>query len=154
MNKRRSIIIVVRVPGVLIFISGIGGWMINSSAQLIFSDTNQFWIKYESKTRSFYEAFAEGCGRILAVYKDYTDYPLYIPTENNQAVPDVIRLEQPAQVTIWSQGHISITMVGLGEGMGFLMTWLKDRAGAPKWDLFMGGSVYEGYVVYSKRISF
>ena len=91
-----------------------------SSVQQIFSDTNQFWSTYKSKPRSFYGAFAEGYGRILAGYKGYTDYPFSIPIENNHAVPDGIKPERSAQITIWSQRHISIAMVGHDTGFGVL----------------------------------
>lgn len=147
--KKSTMIIIVIIAGSLLLIGGIGVWLSVRSASQMFSEVSRFWEKYESKPQSYYIELSEACDKILNAYHDYTDYPLYIPIENNPSIPDIILSEEPKLITIWSKTHISITLIHIGEGMGFHITWKKDWTNNT-WNLFLGGDVNEGKIVYTK----
>jgi predicted PurR-regulated permease PerM len=150
--KRRTIIISVAIFIIcLIIVGGIGVWLTVRSASQMFREVPQFWDEYESKPQSYYEEFAEACDRILEAYSDFTDYPLYVPIENNPAIPDIILSTEPKIITIWSSTHISITLVHIGEGMGFHITWKKDWT-TNTWNLFLGSNTREGTIVYTRQL--
>jgi predicted PurR-regulated permease PerM len=149
--KRRTIIISVAIfIGCLIIVGGIGVWLTVRSASQMFREVPQFWDEYESKPQSYYEEFSHACDRILEAYSEYTDYPLYVPIENNPAIPDIILSTEPKIITIWSNTHVSITLVHIGEGLGFHITWKKDWT-TNTWNLFLGSNTREGTVVYTKQ---
>lgn len=150
MKKRTLIIIVAIVTGCLIIVGGIGVWLSVRSASQIFREVPQFWDTYESKPQSYYEEFSRACDKILEAYSEYTDYPLYIPIENNPVISEIIISTKPKLITIWSSTHISITLVHLGEGMGFHITWKKDW-GNNTWNLFLGSETRDGTIVYTRK---
>jgi hypothetical protein len=116
----------------------------------MFREVPEFWDEYESKPQSYYEEFSQACDRILESYNEYTDYPLYIPIENNPVIPEIILSADPKIITIWSSTHVSITLVHIGEGMGFHITWKKDWT-SNTWNLFLGSDTREGTIVYIKQ---
>jgi predicted PurR-regulated permease PerM len=150
MKKRTIIIIAAIVTGCLIIVGGIGVWLTVRSASQMFREVPQFWDQFESKPQSYYEEFSQACDRILEAYSEYTDYPLYIPIENNPVVSEIILSTEPKMITIWSSTHISITLVHIGEGMGFHITWKKDWT-TNTWTLFLGSNTREGTIVYTKQ---
>jgi predicted PurR-regulated permease PerM len=152
MKKRTIIISVLIFLAVLILIGSIGVWLTVRSASQMFTAVPQFWDTYESKPPSYYKEFSEACDRILDAYSDYTDYPLYIPVENNPVISEIIMSAEPKIITIWSDTHISITLVHLGKGTGFHITWKKDWT-TNTWNLFLGSDTREGTIVYTKQAS-
>jgi len=149
--KRRTIIITVAIfMGCLILVGGVGVWLTVRSASQMFREVPQFWAEYKSKPQSYYEEFSQACDRILEAYSEYTDYPLYIPIEDNPVISEIILSVEPKLITIWSSTHISITHVHIGEGMGFHITWKKDWT-SNTWILFLGGDIREGFIVYTKQ---
>jgi hypothetical protein len=150
MKKSTIVITVIIIMGILVLVGGIGAWLTFRSAGQMFSQVTQFWEEYEEKPQSYYEEFSQACDNILDAYSEYQDYPLYIPIENNPAIPDIILSTEPKLITIWSDTQISITLVHIGEGMGFHITWKKDW-NDNTWNLFLGGDVNEGSVVYTKH---
>ena len=95
MKKRTVILIAVIVMGCLIIVGGIGVWLTVRSASQMFRAVPEFWETYESKSPSYYEEFSQACDRILEAYSEYTDYPLYIPIENNPAISEIILSAEP-----------------------------------------------------------
>ena len=150
MKKKTIIITVVIAIGILVLVGGIGVWLTIRSASQIFREVPQFWDTYGSKPRSYYIEFSQACDRILKIYSEYKEYPLYIPVENNPAIPDIIMSEEPKLITIWSDTHISITLVHIGEGSGFHITWKKNWTDNT-WNLFLGSDIDEGTIVYTKQ---
>ncbi len=150
MKKHTIIIIAVIVTGCLIIVGGVGVWLSVRSASQMFKAVPAFWDTYESKPPSYYDDFSRACDRILEAYSEYKDYPLYVPIENNPAIPDIILSTEPKMITIWSGTHISITPVHIGEGMGFHITWKKDLT-SNAWNLFLGSNTREGTIVYTKQ---
>ena len=150
MKKRTIIIITSIVIGCLILVGGIGVWLSVRSASQIFREVPQFWDTYKSKPQSYYEEFSRACDKILEAYSEYTDYPLYIPIENNPVISDIIISTKPQIITIWSSTHISITLVHIGKGMGFHITWKKDW-GTNTWNLFLGSETRDGTIVYTRK---
>ena len=150
MKKRTVILIAVIVMGCLIIVGGIGVWLTVRSASQMFRAVPEFWDTYESKPLSYYEDFSLACDRILEAYSEYTDYPLYVPIENNPVVSEIILSTEPKMITIWSSTHISITLVHIGEGMGFHITWKKDWP-SNTWNLFLGGETRHGTIVYTRK---
>jgi len=151
MRKRTIIITIAIIMGVLILVGGIGAWLTFRSASQMFREVTKFWEEFESKPQSYYEEFSRACDRILEAYSEYTDYPLYILIENNHTISNIILSAEPKMVTIWSSTHVSITLVHIGEGMGFHITWKKDWT-SNTWNLFLGGDVNKGYIVYTKQV--
>jgi len=149
--KKRAIIITVTITlGCLILFGGMGVWLSVRSASQIFREVPQFWDTYESKPLSYYEEFSQACDRILEAYSEYTDYPLYIPIENNPVISEIILSTEPKIITLWSSTHISITLVHIGEGMGFHITW-KKHWGNNTGDLFLGSETRDGTIVYTRK---
>jgi predicted PurR-regulated permease PerM len=151
MKKRTIIIYFAIFIGCLIFVGGIGVWLTVRSASQMFRAVPEFWDQYESKPQSYYEEFSQACDQTLDAYSEYTDYPLYVPIENNPAIPDIILSTEPKIITIWSSTHISITLVHIGEGMGFHITWKKDWT-TNTWNLFLGSNTREGTIVYTRQL--
>ena len=151
MKKRTILIIAAIVIGCLIIVGGVGIWLSVRSASQLFREVPEFWDTYKSKPRAYYEEFSQACDRILEAYSEYTDYPLYIPIENNPVISEIILSAEPKIITIWSSTHVSITLVHIGEGMGFHITWKKDWT-SNTWNLFLGSNTREGTVVYTKQI--
>lgn len=150
--KTRTIIISVAIfIGCLLIVGGIGVWLTVRSASQMFREVPQFWDEYESKPRSYYEEFSQACDKVLEAYNEYTDYPLYIPVENNPVIPEIILSADPKIITIWSNTHISITLVHIGEGAGFHITWKKDWT-SNTWNLFLGSDTREGTIVYTSQL--
>jgi hypothetical protein len=153
MKKRTIIIIAVIVTVCLIIVGGVGVWLsVRSASQMFreFREVSRFLDTFESKPQSYYEEFSHACDTILEAYSEYTDYPLYIPIENNHVIPEIILSAEPKLITIWSSTHISITLVHIGEGMGFHITWKKDWT-SNTWNLFLGSDTREGTIVYTKQ---
>ena len=150
MKKRTIIITATIITGCLIIIGGIGVWLAVRSASQIFREVPQFWDTYQSKPLSYYEEFSRDCDRILEAYSEYTDYPLYIPIENNPVISEIILSAEPKLITIWSSTHISITLVHIEEGMGFHITWKKDWE-SNTWNLFLGSETRDGTIVYTRK---
>jgi hypothetical protein len=150
-SLKAKIITVGIVMGCLILVGGIGVWLSVRSASQMFREVPQFWDDFESKPRSYYEEFSQGCDRILEAYSAYIDYPLYIPIEDNPVIPEIILSAEPKIITIYSSTHISITLVHIGKGMGFHITWKKDWT-SNTWNLFLGSETRKGTIVYTKQI--
>lgn len=150
MKKRTIIIIAAIVTCCLIIVGGIGVWLTIRSASQMFREVPQFWDTYDSKPQSYYEEFSQACDRILEAYSEHTDYPLYVPIENNPVVSEIILSTEPKLITIWSSTHISITLVHIGEGTGFHITWKKDWT-SNTWNLFLGSNTREGTIVYTNQ---
>ena len=149
--KKRTIITTSAVTiGILVLVGGIGVWLTVRSANQLFREVPQFWDTYKSKPRSYYVEFSQACDRILETYSEYKDYPLYIPVENNPALPEIIMSAEPKLITIWSDTHISITLVHIGEGKGFHITWKKNWTDNT-WNLFLGPDISKGTIVYTKQ---
>jgi hypothetical protein len=149
-KSRKNLIITV---GVLLFVGGYFGWRayelgsFYQDAQKSMQDVQEFWKEYESKPQSYYWEFSRACDGLLDSYRTYTDYPYSIPLEDNPVVPEIILEEEPKEITVWSEDHISVTVLSLGEG-GFHITWKRNPG---SWELFLGGSPEEGHVVYTKK---
>jgi hypothetical protein len=148
--SKNLIFIIVGVTILLIILAAIAGRYSAYSVTQQFSDVQEFWKEYEAKPEHFYVEFAQACERLLMDYGGYSDYPFDIEVEDNPNVPEIIQMESPDRIVVWSKNHISIMMVSITDEAGFHITWKQDPANASEWHLFLGGSTQEGYTVYTK----
>jgi hypothetical protein len=149
------IIILVIFAGTILI--GYGGWKVYQvlsfvgDARQMMGDTSDFWENYESKPQSYYENFAQACTDLLHTYGGYTDYPFYIPTEDNPTLPPTIVKANPKSITVWSRRHMSVTVVSLGDNpeTGIHITCKGKPDGTL--DIFLGVDSNEGYNVFTSH---
>jgi hypothetical protein len=156
-KKSNTYIIIVVVISVCTILIGYGGWkvyrvlsFVGDTRQMI-GDTSDFWKKYESKPQSYYENFARDCKDLLRTYSSYTNYPFYIPTEDNHTLPPTIVEADPKSIAVWSRRHMSVTVVSLRDNpeMGIHITCKGEPDGTV--NIFLGGDSNEGYNVFTSH---
>ena len=150
--SKNLIFIISAAAIILVLVAAIAGRYAAYSVSRQFGEVQEFWQDYESRPEYFYVELAQACDRLLADYGGSADYPFEIQVQDNPNVPEIIQLEKPNRIIVWSRNHISLTMVRLSDEAGFHITWKQDPAEESEWHLFIGGSEQEGYTVYTKKI--
>jgi hypothetical protein len=156
-KKKSSTHIIILVVFACIVLIGYGGWKVYQvfsfvgDARQMIGDTSDFWNKYGSQPQSYYETFAQACNDLLRTYGSYNDYPFYIPTEDNSALPAAIELAEPQAITVWSRRHMSVTVVEFRDNpeMGFHITCKGKPDGTL--NIFLGGDSNEGHNVFTSQ---
>jgi hypothetical protein len=157
MKKKSTMYIIILVIFACTLIIGYGGWKVYQvfsfvgEARQLMGDTTRFWDEYESKPQSYYETFAQACNDLLRIYGGYTNYPFYIPTEDNPTLPAAIELAEPQAITVWSRRHMSVTVLEFRDNpeMGFHITCKGEPDGTL--NVFLGGNSNEGYNVFTSQ---
>lgn len=108
------------------------------------------WNEYGSKPVSYYEEFSRACDSLLDAYASYTNYPYYIPIENNPSVSDIILSTNPLSIKVVSGSRIRVNLGQFPdeEEMGFLMTWERGPGGSG--DLYVGTGSQNSDPVYTR----